>query len=313
MSFTTEVKSEIAQNELRDCCAKAELSALIQLSSTLSISNQKLFLSIQTENATTAKRALKMVKDMYKVETELSVMKKMKLKKNNVYIIRILNKAKEILEDLELYSPMGLNEHPSMKLVSKDCCARAYLAGCFLSMGSVNAPQRANYHLEVTTNSVSHAAFIQKLMLRFDLPAKLIVRRNQNIVYLKAADKISDFLRCIGAFEALMQFEDIRITRDFKNSLTRLDNCEVANEMKSQAAGKKQVEEIEYLMSLGKFEMLDDKLTEVARLRLRYPEASLNELSDEYEKETGVIMSKSGMKHRFTKLKEIADKYHEAE
>ncbi|MFQ8582072.1 MAG: DNA-binding protein WhiA [Holdemania massiliensis] len=104
-----------------------------------------------------------------------------------------------------------------------------------------------------------------------------------------------------------MKFEDIRIHRDFRNNLTRLDNCEVANEMKSQAAAKKQLADIARIEKAGRLRFLDEKLKAVAQLRVQYPEASLNELSAEYEKQTGVAMSKSGMKHRFGKLHEIAE------
>lgn len=308
MSFTTEVKQEVALNELKDCCKKAELSALIQLCSTLSISNKGLTLLIKTENATTAKRTWKMLKECYNVETDLSVMKKMNLKKNNIYYIRVLNKAKEILEDLGLYSTRGLLSRPLQSIVTKECCARAYLAGAFMAMGSVNAPQRTSYHLEIGTSNEEHAEFIIKVMNRFELPAKSICRRNQVVVYIKAADKIADFLRLIGAFESLMKFEDIRIHRDFKNSLTRLDNCEVANEIKSQNAAKKQLEDIQLIEDAGKLEQLDERLLEIAILRKANPEMSLNELSQEYERQKGVVMSKSGMKHRFTKIQELADK-----
>lgn len=308
MSFTTEVKQEVAQNELKDCCRKAELSALIQLCSTLSISSNGLTLLIKTENATTAKRIWKMLKECYNVETDLSVMKKMNLKKNNIYYIRVLKRAKEILEDLGLYSSRGLLEHPLASVVAKECCARAYLAGAFMAMGSVNAPSKTNYHLEIGTNSESHSEFVVKLMNRFDLPAKTIKRRNQHVVYIKAADKIADFLRCIGAFAGLMKFEDIRIQRDFKNNLTRLDNCEVANEIKSQSAAKKQLEDIKIIEDAERLNQLDEKLLGIVVLRKEFPELSLNELSYEYEKRTGVVMSKSGIKHRFIKIHELADK-----
>lgn len=273
MSFTTEVKQEIAQNELKDCCRRAELSALIQLCSTLSISSNGLTLLIKTENATTAKRIWKMLKECYKVETDLSVMKKMNLKKNNIYYIRVLSRAKEILEDLGLYSSRGLLEHPLSSIVIKECCARAYLAGAFMAMGSVNAPSKTNYHLEIGTNSESHSEFVVKLMNRFDLPAKTIKRRNQHVVYIKAADKIADFLRCIGAFAGLMKFEDIRIQRDFKNNLTRLDNCEVANEIKSQSAARKQLEDIKIIEDAERLNQLDEKLLEIVVLRKEFPEA----------------------------------------
>lgn len=306
MSFTTEVKKEAAQNELKECCKKAELSALIQLCSTLSISSQGMIIVVKTENATIAKRIWTMLKDEFEVACDLSVIKKMNLKKNNIYQIRILNHAKQVLDDLGILTGKGLQDHPAYKLVQKECCARAYLAGAFMAMGSVNAPTKSNYHLEIATNEISHAQFIQKLMHRFDLPAKIITRRKQEVVYLKAADKIADFLRCIGAHESLMKFEDVRITRDFRNNFTRLDNCEVANEMKSQEAAQKQIADIQLLQQVNLFNHIDEKLVEIALLRLEYPEASLNELCAVYEATLGKSISKSGMKHRFKKIQEMA-------
>ena len=241
MSFTTEVKSEIAANELHPCCMKAELSAVLQMCSTMNFTSDGVHLTIKTENPTTAKRIYKLVKERYDVTTRLSVIKKMKLKKNNIYVIRVENKAMEILKDLEIFTEKGLQAHPSSRMLRKECCARAYLAGAFLAGGSVNSPNKANYHLEISTNNEGLAKFIQKLMNRFDLPAKYIKRRNQDVIYLKASDKIGDFLRYIGASDAVFTFEDSRIQRDFMNSLTRLDNCELANEMKSMAAGKKTI------------------------------------------------------------------------
>lgn len=308
MSFTTEVKSEIGQNRLNDCCIKAQLAALIQLCSTIVINNKGMSLTIKIENATTAKRIWKLVKDSYDAEMELSVLKKMNLKKNNIYIIKIITKVKYILDDLNLLIDNKLQDHPSFRLVRKECCARAYLAGAFMASGSANSPTKSNYHLEIATLDVNHAIYIQKLMKRFELPAKYIQRRNQHVVYLKASEKISDFLRCVGAYNAVMNFEDMRIQRDFRNSLTRLDNCEVANEMKTMRAGKKQLEDIVLLEKYGKMTYLDKKLQEVAELRKLLPEASLNDLCGEYEKQFGISISKSGMKHRLAKLAELAAK-----
>ncbi len=308
MSFTSDVKHEIAQIELKDCCKVAELSALIQLCSTLNISNNSLTLLIKSENATTAKRIWILIKECYNVETQLSVMKKMNLKKNNIYNIRVLEKARFILEDLGLYSTRGLLEVPLGKLVINECCAKSYLAGAFMATGSVNTPTKTNYHLEMTSANEKHAQLLIKLMNRFNLPAKTIKRRNSDIVYLKAADKIADFLKVVGAYDALIKYEDIRISRDFNNSLRRLDNCEVANEMKTIKAARNQLEDIAIIENAGKLETLDSKLQDIIKLRKENPEMSLIELSQKYEQETGVIMSKSGIKHRLSKIKEIAEK-----
>lgn len=302
MSFTSEVKTEITQQPLKDCCQKAQLSALIQLNASLIIHEQQLQLLIHSENASTAKRIFKLLKDSSAPEMELKVLKKAKLNKNNIYELEITSKVKEILNDLGLMTEKGIQSHPSKKIVSKECCARAYLAGAFLAAGSVNSPTKSNYHLEVVTQQEDHATFIESLMKRFDLPAKTILRRHQFVTYLKASDKISDFLRIVNANSAVLDFEEIRIQRDFHNSLTRLDNCEVANEMKTQAAANKQIIAIERLVKRGVIDRLDERYSIVARLRLDNPEANLNELCELYEEETGNPISKSGIKHRLTKL-----------
>ena len=308
MSFTSDVKHEIAQIDLKDCCKRAELSALIQLCSTLNISNNGISLLVKTENATIAKRIWLLLKDLYNVDTQLSVMKKMNLKKNNIYNIRILEKSKDILIDLGLYSKRGFLDAPLMKIVNNECCAKSYLAGAFMATGSVNAPTRPNYHLEITAASKKHVDFLIKLMERFNLPAKVIIRRSSHVVYLKAADKIADFLKVIGAFNALLKFEDIRISRDFTNSLRRLDNCEVANEMNTIKAARSQLDDIKIIEDSGMLDTLDSKLKDIIKLRKENPEVSLIELSKKYEEQTGIIMSKSGIKHRLTKIKEIASK-----
>ncbi len=309
MSFTTDVKAEVSMNQLHECCAKAQLSALIQMCASLSFTSQGMALEVKSENVNTAKRILKLLKERYHVSAQLSVMRKMKLKKNNIYILRINAQTADILKDLQIMDEEGLRAHPKDDTVHEECCARAYLAGAFLAGGSVNSPQTANYHLEIVANSKAQADFLLRLMKRFELPAKYIHRRNQEVVYLKASDKISDFLRCIGASDALFAFEDSRIQRDFMNSLTRLDNCELANEMKTISAGKKQLEDIAWIEAYRGLDTLPEKLQQAAVLRRMNPEASLNELCEAYFEETGETISKSGMKHRLAKLKELASQY----
>ncbi len=233
----------------------------------------------------------------------------MKLKKNNIYVIRIKNKAMDILRDLEIMQEDGLKEHPSASIVRKECCARAYLSGAFLASGSVNSPMTSNYHLELVASSEPLAKYLLRQMHKFRMNAKYIKRRNQFVVYLKASDQISDFLKCVGANESLFAFEDSRIQRDFMNSLTRLDNCELANEMKSIKAGKQQLEEIDRIENFVGLNSLPENLYQVALLRKTYPEASLNELCEWYEKEYQTSISKSGMRHRLNKIKEIASQY----
>ncbi len=308
MSFSSDVKNEAAQIELVKNEGRAELSALIQMCSSLSLSNRGMTIKVQVENAAVARTVCRLVKDRYNAEISLSVKRRMNLKKNLIYGIRIMTGAPVILTDLGLYSSRGLLEVPLHKIVSNDSQARAYLCGAFLAGGSINPPEKTNYHLEITANNDKQAELLQELLARFDIHAKTIERRGKQIVYVKAAEKIADFLRIIGANEAVLKFENIRISRDFTNSLTRLNNCDVANEVKTQNAAKNQLEDIRVLQSTYGLDRLDEKLQDVAKLRLQYPEASLNELCTAYEEMTGISVSKSGMKHRFVRLHELAEK-----
>jgi len=103
-------------------------------------------------------------------------------------------------------------------------------------------------------------------------------------------------------------FENVRIERDFLNSFTRLNNMDVANEMKAQAAAGTQMEDIKILEEAGRIDRLDRKLRDIVYLRLEFQEASLNELCTVYRERTGNIVSKSGMKHRFVRIHEMAEK-----
>lgn len=311
MSFTSEVKQEIAMNELHACCVKAELSALVQMLSSINFSINGMDLRIKCEHAPTAKRIFNLIKERYQAKMQFSVMKKMKLKKNNVYILRVSSHASEILEDLEILTDAGLQAHISKESLSSDCCMRAYLAGAFLAGGSVNAPKTTNYHLEISTSEESHAEFLQALMNEYYLGAKMIKRRNQYVVYIKASDHIGDFLRLMGTSESLFKFEDARIQRDLINSLKRLDNCELANEMKSIAAGAKQLEDIQWIDNYYGVDNLPEKLKHAALARMALNEGSLNELCDYCESEFNEKISKSGMKHRLAKLKEMANQMRE--
>ena len=306
MSFTGEIKQEVAYNELKECCSRAELSALIQFTSSLVIEDHELGLLVRTENPTTAKRILTLLKKLYGVKTKLSVSQKTNLRKNNVYTLNIKADAVRILTDLGLYSEKGLLEHPRFPIIKKDCCARAYLAGSFIAYGACNSPSKTNYHLEISFDSAEHAEFVLKLITRFGIEAKISKRRKRYVVYLKKADAISDFLRLIGAHESLMNFENSRINRDFRNSLTRLDNCEIANEMKSMDASRRQMEAIEKIADSGKLDTLDEKLRNVVEIRRKHQDFSLPELCNEYLRAYGESISKSGLKHRLNKIEAIA-------
>ncbi len=306
VSFASETKKELTTLELKDCCSKSELSALIRMNGSLSFSNRHLVIDIQTENAAIARRIYTLLKKNYGVNVELLVRKKMKLKKNNIYIVRLSERANEILMDLKILGDGFTFVHDiSSELVEKKCCKRSYLRGAFLAGGSVNNPETSSYHLEIYSLYKEHNEALCELMNSFDLKAKTLERKKGFITYLKEAEKISEFLRIVGANNAILRFEDVRIVRDMRNSVNRLVNCETANLNKTIGASLRQVENIQFIESTIGLSILPDKLREIAELRVAYQDVTLKELG---EMVSGGKVSKSGINHRLRKIDDIANK-----
>lgn len=305
MSFASDTKKELTQIESSDCCTRAELSALIQMNGVLSFTNRQWSLDVQTENAAIARRIYSNIKKLYPLRVELLVRKKMRLKKNNVYICRVREGARKLLEDMEIVSEnLQFSQTISPSLIKKSCCKRAYLRGAFLAGGSVNNPETSSYHLEIFSLYKSHSEALVKLMNHFKLNSKSIERKKGYIAYLKEAEKISDFLGVIGAHVALMKFEDVRIVRDMRNSVNRLVNCETANLNKTIGAALRQIENIRFIEQSIGLDTLPEKLREIARLRIEHQDVTLKELGEMVS--TGAV-SKSGVNHRLRKLDEIAE------
>ncbi|MFK3960521.1 DNA-binding protein WhiA [Guptibacillus hwajinpoensis] len=305
MSFAADTKKELTQLESKPCCARSELAALIRMNGSISFGNRQLILNIPTEHAAIARRIYTLIKRIYNFDVELLVRKKMRLKKNNVYIVRVSAKARDLLEDLGIMD----NAFTFTRVISKDftkksCCKRSYLRGAFLAGGSINHPE-TSYHLEIFSMYEEHTESLCNLMNEFGLNAKMLERKKGYIVYIKEGEKITEFLSVVGAHQALLYFEDVRIMKDMRNSVNRIVNCETANLNKTVGAAFRQVENIRYIQKEVGLEILPDKLREIAELRVKHQDVTLKELG---EMVTGGAISKSGINHRLRKIDQIADK-----
>ncbi|MDQ8735060.1 DNA-binding protein WhiA [Paenibacillus sp. LHD-38] len=305
MSFAAQTKKELTLIEADSCCERAELSALIRMNGSVSVSSRKVVLDISTENAAIARRIYSLLKKHYEIHVELLVRKKMRLKKNNVYIVRIPAGVQEILSELKIVSEgFMFNLGIDKEIIRKPCCKRSYLRGAFLAGGSVNNPEGSSYHLEISSLYQEHCESLVDLANKFDLNARCIERKKGFIFYIKEGEKIIELLNIIGAHQALFKFEDVRIMRDMRNSVNRIVNCETANLNKTIGAAVRQIENIKLLQREVGLESLPDKLKEVAEIRLQHPDMNLTEVGEML----GGKVSKSGVNHRLRKIDELAEK-----
>lgn len=305
MSYASDVKKELTRLEVHMDNAKAELMALIRMNGSVSIVQHHFVLNVQTENPAITRRIYQLLKQFYDVESELLVRRKMKLKKNNLYIVRLKSGSDYVLNDLDILAGFQVKKTVPVELLKNDAMVRSYLRGAFLAAGSVNNPETSRYHLEIYSLYEEHNQMICEMINRYHLNARVTERRSGYITYLKEAEKIADFLQLIGATNSMLRFEDIRIVRDMRNSVNRIVNCETANMNKVADAANKQLANIRYIEQTVGLEHLPPKLQAVAVARIANPEVSLKELG---ELISGGPISKSGVNHRLRKLNEYAEK-----
>ncbi|MBU1141400.1 MAG: DNA-binding protein WhiA [Firmicutes bacterium] len=308
MSFARTVKEELVTVPVELEEQLAEFSAFLNLNTEFHIESKHKMLDFKTNSPTVARRFLHLVRTLYQAETSLITQKQNKLKQRQTIIIRIQSKVEDIVNEHGMFeNPLDNQELTTQSREAK----RAYLRAAFLSSGSVNHPKTAEYHLEIFSKSSDQIVFIQQLMNYFDLNAKITQRRNGFIAYLKDAEHISDFLQVAGAQNSVFQFEDIRIKRDFNNSINRVMNCEIANEKKVFIAANKQLEDIETIETFTPEHHLDEKMKIVMKLRKDNPESSLLDLTIAYEQIYGESISKSGLNHRLMKIRQLAEQIKE--
>ena len=310
MSYASQVKKELTGLKVHKDNAKAELMALIRMNGSIGIANQQMVLSVQTESPAIARRIYSLLKDFFQVESDIVVRRKMKLKKNNTYVVRLRYHVQSLLTELGILDGFHIMERVPMELLKDDLMIQSYLRGAFLAGGSVNNPETSRYHLETYSLYEEHNKMIAEMINHFQLNARTTARRSGYIVYLKEAEKIADFLQLIGATNSMLEFENIRIVRDMRNSVNRLVNCENANMDKVANAANRQVENIQFIDSHVGLNNIPEKLREIALTRLSHPEVSLKELG---ELVPGGPISKSGVNHRLRKLNAYADKIREGE
>lgn len=299
MSFSTTIKDEVTRIDANKEELISELSAIVRNSAIIDEN-----ITIYVENNGVARRIFKLFKNVYEITPIITVRKKY-FSSGLSYILIIKNNVTEILDDLSVMKDGKYLNIPYDYIYSDEDLIRAYLRGVFLVTGSVNDPKTSKYHLELLVDSDEYAEFISELLNENGLNSKIIKRKKKYMIYVKEAEKISDFLRIIKAYNGVMYFEDIRIYRDHKNMTNRLNNCEQANMDKIFLTASSQIRDINKLKEYDIDDLVDDKIKEVMEYRLKYPEASLGELSDIISNETGNKITKSGLNHRFRKIKEI--------
>lgn len=297
MSFTGEVKDEISKLKTM------ESEDISELSGALSCFYEDGIIRVTTESGGAARRIYSLLCDIFDVYCSVSVRRGYNYNKRILYVLEVHDKIDYILKTLGIE-----NDTIDDFIVADEDLIRAFLRGLFIASGSVNDPKKSRYHLEFNLKTHKFSLFVCDLLNGFNLNSKILHRDSKYMVYIKEAEKIGDFLRIIGANKAVLYYEDIRIYRDHKNMINRLNNCEQANVDRTIISANNQIKDIEFIKEKDAYDLLGEKEIEVAEYRVKYPDVSILELSEIISLETGNKITKSGLYHRFNKIKKFADR-----
>ena len=299
-SFTTQIKDEVTKIETLKPESLAELCAYLKYNG--NIKENKITLYI--ENASVARRMFNLLKRIYKIEIKLTIRTQKRFTIKTMYILEVIDNVSDIIQDVER-SVKQIKEYSETERAS-------FIKGIFLANGSINDPSKSKYHLELLIIDENLAKLANELLLSLNFYSKILKRDKGYMVYIKASEEISDFIKMLGAINALFYYEDIRIYRDHKNMVNRLNNCEQANVEKSLKTCNEQLANIEYLKNNDLLTLLDEKSQIVIDYRVRYPETTMNELAEIISLETDYKITKSGINHHFRKIKDLVVKHRNA-
>lgn len=292
MSFSQDVKNELIKIEYeKSCCEKAMLYGLLIFGKSFSSYG----ISMQTENEEIAKLYKKLIKKYCNVKCDIRVSPKGRSFSANI---------DEKSDCDKILGVFGHTDKGSLKInhANFDCseCCRAFLAGAFLSCGTISDPKK-DYHLEFTVAFMNLSKTLITFLEEIELKPKHSVRKGYNIIYFKGSGAIEDCLYLMGASSAMFEMMNVEIVKDFRNKANRTANCETANIDKTVRASYIHIEAIDKIERTKGLDYLKKDLKEMAVLRRDNPEASLAELS----KLSG--MSRSGVNHRLKRIVEIAE------
>lgn len=285
MSFSAEVKEELTRHiSSARHCQIAELAALMHFAGQFGQDGDGgLIIGLQTENQAVLRKFFTLWKKTYNIDT----------------VMALYGEEKD-----SILAKFGdLSDPVNPLLIKNPCCKRAFLRGAYLCTGSMSDPEKS-YHLEFVCIRLAQAMQLQEILADFDIEAKIVRRKKYYVVYIKEGSGIVELLGIMGAHVSLMNFENLRIFKEMRNSINRRVNCEAANITKTVNASTKQIADIELIRDVCGFMSLPDNLRQMAEVRLEHPDATLKELGELLSPPVG----KSGVNHRLRKLSELAEK-----
>ena len=291
MSFSSDVKTELSEIRLPECCKMPVCYGFLLFSRSFSVNGIKM----QTETKAVALLFKKLIKQVYSVDCYLEE----STGKKTVYRLNVSSEA----DRLKLLASVdfGIYEGKiNREVFLRDCCKAGFIRGAFLACGQISNPEKSCRVDFLIRDEIKAKEFKDFLSENY-INANITKRQNGYVVYIKRNEMVTNLLTLMGASMRSLELIENSIIKSVKNNMNRARNCDNANLDRMVEASLKQRIAIEYLKKRGILETLPDELIKTAKMRTENPEASIKELC----LISGDGISVSGLNHRLKKLIDI--------
>lgn len=305
MSFATDAKSEIMRALCeQESAVRCEMNAAFLLAGSISFKGAgRYLLSMSSESAAVARYCFTQVRRLSEIKPEIQTVRSSQLGDHTRYRLELSESDSALLLDkLGLLDPaafLGIRREPPT--LDGETERVAWLRGAFLATGWVAAPEKA-YNVEFALSGEDHAEYTARLLNGMGIRAGVSPRKSQTVVYVKDFEGVSRLLALMGAFNAYMACENIRIVKQLHNGVNRQLNCDESNTDKTVRAAENQIRDINFLRERGILQSLPRTLQQMAEARVNNPDANLTELGELLDPPIG----KSGVNNRLRRLSQLA-------
>ncbi|MCH5155358.1 MAG: DNA-binding protein WhiA [Clostridiales bacterium] len=291
-----EVKKEITKAYPRGAECKSMLSGFVRSCMSLSLTKSGVLLQLDCQTDFVRDYIATAMRNMLNVTPKES-------KPMLVY-----DNAESLLAGLNITAAGGGYEMTGIPQMT-DENESAYVRGVFLGCGSFSAHYSdgtdgqkggGGYHLEFSVLSESFADEIMELLKSREVLVRKMERADKYVVYAKDIENVSNCLALMRLGKQVVKLNDTAIALSIKRDVNRRMNCDIANMTRTANAAVDVINAIQYISDCVGLDSLPPKLVEAADARLNAPEASLYDIAFELN------ISKSGLKHRFDRIIQIA-------
>ena len=316
MSFASNTRAEMARELCTDkCCSRAELAAALLASGGIAYrfgAANNYALSVTTAEAPVVRHYFQLLKRHFDVTAQIRTLRSNSLSGMTRYQLVIPEEASmALLQETGIYDPdalFGVRQAPADSLVEYACCKKAFVKSAFMVSGGMANPEK-EYHIEIAAPSEEFADYVIKNLNYYEIPAKKACRKSKYVVYLKRSDDVSDMLTLMGASQAVLALQNVRVKKDVSNRVNRQLNCDNSNINRVMETALLQIEDIRYIDQELGLDKLPLPLRDIAEARLNNAATSLAGLGEMLTPPIG----KSGVNARLRKISDIANKLRSGE